>query len=52
MEALASGLPVLVSDIPGNKEWIQDQDNGWLFRDGDVSALKNGILNAFRIRKF
>jgi glycosyltransferase involved in cell wall biosynthesis len=34
MEALASGLPCLVSDIPGNKEWIEDGVNGWLFRMG------------------
>jgi glycosyltransferase involved in cell wall biosynthesis len=51
MESLGSGLPVLVSDIPGNKEWIQNQEHGWLFRDNDVAALKNGILNAFRHRE-
>ncbi|MGD2028244.1 MAG: glycosyltransferase family 4 protein [Anaerolineales bacterium] len=44
MEALASGLPVLVSDIPGNREWVEDTDVGWLFPDGDASALAAGIL--------
>ncbi|HLO14889.1 MAG TPA: glycosyltransferase family 4 protein, partial [Anaerolineales bacterium] len=39
MEALASGLPCLVSDIPGNQEWIVDGENGWFFRDGDVDDL-------------
>ena len=51
MEALASGLPCLVSDIPGNKEWIEDGINGWLFRDGDVDDLSQKILNAIRNRK-
>ena len=36
MEALACGLPVLVSDIPGNREWVFDGQQGWLFKDGDV----------------
>lgn len=44
MEALACGLPCLVSDIPANKEWIQDGNNGWLFPDGDENALAEKIL--------
>ena len=51
MEALASGLPCLVSDIPGNKEWVEDGLNGWLFRDGDVDDLAAKILNAIQNRK-
>jgi glycosyltransferase involved in cell wall biosynthesis len=51
MEALASGLPCLVSDIPGNKEWIEDGVNGWLFRDGDVDDLAAKILSAMKSRK-
>jgi L-malate glycosyltransferase len=51
MEALASGLPCLVSDIPGNQEWIEDGVNGWLFRDGDVDDLTEKILNAIKDRK-
>jgi glycosyltransferase involved in cell wall biosynthesis len=43
MEALASGLPCLVSDIPANKEWVVDGHNGWLFPDGDVDALEQRI---------
>ncbi|MEN8242891.1 MAG: glycosyltransferase, partial [Chloroflexota bacterium] len=39
MEALASGVPALVSDIPGNREWINDGMQGWLFPDGDAHAL-------------
>ena len=51
MEALASGLPCLVSDIPGNREWIQDGANGWLFRDGDVNDLAEKILYAIKNRE-
>jgi glycosyltransferase involved in cell wall biosynthesis len=51
MEALASGLPCLVSDIAGNREWIQDGVNGWLFRDGDVDDLAEKILLAIKKRR-
>ncbi len=50
MEALASGLPVLVSDIPANKEWITPGQEGWLFTDGDDQAVTQGILRAFEKR--
>ena len=46
MEALACGLPVLVSDIPGNREWVTEGENGWLFRDGDAEDLAAKILHA------
>ena len=44
MEALACGLPALVSDIPANKEWVTENVNGWLFPDGDAAALAARIL--------
>jgi glycosyltransferase involved in cell wall biosynthesis len=50
MEALASGLPCLVSDIAGNREWIEHGVNGWLFRDGDTDDLSEKILNAIKNR--
>lgn len=50
MEALGSGLPVLVSDIPGNLEWIEDGRQGWLFKDGDSGALAERLLVAARSR--
>jgi glycosyltransferase involved in cell wall biosynthesis len=51
MEALACGLPCLVSDIPANKEWVTENVNGWLFPDGDVNALAAKILAIFGTRK-
>ncbi len=51
MEALACGLPCLVSDIPGNKEWVSEGQNGWLFRDGDERDLAAKIVKALENRK-
>ena len=45
MEALACGLPTLVSDIPANKEWVSEGVNGWLFPDGNAEALAEKILS-------
>ena len=50
MEALACGLPCLVSDIPANKEWVCEGSNGWLFPDGDAAALAGKILAAIENR--
>jgi len=50
MEALACGLPCLVSDIPANREWVRDGENGWLFPDGDAGALAARIINIFENR--
>ncbi|MBW8010251.1 MAG: glycosyltransferase family 4 protein [Chloroflexi bacterium] len=51
MEAMASGVPALVSDIPGNREWVTPDQNGWLFPDGDANALEHSILQAFEQRE-
>ncbi len=46
MEALACGLPCLVSDIPANQEWVTEGENGWLYPDGNADALAAKILQA------
>ena len=50
LEALACGTPVLLSDIPGNREWIirgeEEGYVGWLFQEGDSAGLASSILNA------
>jgi glycosyltransferase involved in cell wall biosynthesis len=51
MEALACGLPCLVSDIPANKEWVQEGYNGWLFSDNDHNELAAKILKAIEQRE-
>jgi glycosyltransferase involved in cell wall biosynthesis len=39
LEAMACGLPSLVSDIPGNREWVRDGETGRGFPPGDIAAL-------------
>jgi len=50
MEAMGCGLPCLISDIPANKEWVTDGENGWLFADADADALAEKILLAAKKR--
>ena len=40
LEAMASGLPVLVTDVPSNREWVNEGENGWLACDKDDFAAK------------
>ncbi len=51
LEALACGKPVLVSDIPGNLEWVKDGEQGWLFSDGNEDQLVEGIFKAYHQRE-
>jgi glycosyltransferase involved in cell wall biosynthesis len=44
LEALACGRPVLVSDIPGNREWVTPGEVGELFRDGEVASLQAMLI--------
>jgi glycosyltransferase involved in cell wall biosynthesis len=46
LEAMACGLPALVSDIPGNREWVEPGKNGWWFSDGDAEGLATAIARA------
>jgi glycosyltransferase involved in cell wall biosynthesis len=50
LEAMACGRPALVSDIPGNREWVEPEAEGWWFRDGDAQDLARGIQEAHRRR--
>jgi glycosyltransferase involved in cell wall biosynthesis len=50
LEAMASGLPAIASDIASNLEWVVPGSNGWTFRDGDPRSLAETILLAARSR--
>jgi glycosyltransferase involved in cell wall biosynthesis len=50
MEALACGVPALVSDIPGDREWVSEGQQGWLFPVGDGAALADKIEHAMQDR--
>lgn len=46
LEALACGLPVIVSDIPSNLEWVQEGVNGWVFRDNSTTDMAQKMQDA------
>lgn len=48
LEAMAMGCMPVVTDIPGNRPWIQDGDNGLLAPPVDTPALAETILRAVR----
>jgi len=43
MEAMAMGLPVVVSDVDGNRELVRDGVNGYLLAPGDVISFARRI---------
>lgn len=45
--AMSYGKAVLVSDIPGMLEVVQDQETGFVFRSGDVDDLMKRICAIF-----
>jgi glycosyltransferase involved in cell wall biosynthesis len=44
LEAMACGLPVIVSDIPANHEWITDGWNGLIVPVRDPAKLADAII--------
>jgi len=43
LEAMAFGLPVVVSDIPGNAMLVQNNKTGLLFEEGNVDSLVRSV---------
>jgi len=48
LEAMASGLAALVSNIPGNCEWVELEKSGWWFEDGQSHSLAKAIAIAVK----
>src|SRR3989454_1000615 len=48
LEAMATGLPVVVSDTPGNREWVVSGKNGWLAPVGDAEAFAGHLITSSR----
>ena len=48
LEAQAAGLPVIVSDIPGNTAVVQDGLNGLVVPVEDVNALATAMIRLFK----
>jgi glycosyltransferase involved in cell wall biosynthesis len=48
LEAMACGLPAVVTDLEGNKECVKEGENGFLFPKGDFKALAEKIIYLLR----
>jgi glycosyltransferase involved in cell wall biosynthesis len=44
LEAMACHLPVIVTDVPANLEWVRDGVNGFVVPRRDVHRLADGII--------
>jgi glycosyltransferase involved in cell wall biosynthesis len=51
LEAMAAGLPVVVSDIPGNRALVDHEEQGLLVPYGDPEPLANAIDRLFAARQ-
>jgi glycosyltransferase involved in cell wall biosynthesis len=50
LEAMATGLPVVVTDIPSNREWVVEAQNGWLASAGSSEEFADRLLRAVQLR--
>lgn len=51
MEAMSCGTVPLVSNIPSNREWVEDGVSGYLFEDGDAVQLAARLLALDKVRR-
>jgi glycosyltransferase involved in cell wall biosynthesis len=51
MEAMACGTVPLVSNIPSNREWVEDGVSGYTFEDGDDVQLAARLLALDKVRQ-
>jgi glycosyltransferase involved in cell wall biosynthesis len=49
LEAMATGLPAVVTDIPSNREWVLDGRNGWLAAARSTGEFADRLLRAARL---
>jgi glycosyltransferase involved in cell wall biosynthesis len=49
LEAMATGLPVIASNIPSNREWITEGVNGWLAQTDSPSDFAAKMLRAAQL---
>lgn len=49
LNAMATGLPVVVTDIASNREWVTEGHNGWLAASGSVPEFADRMLRAAKL---
>jgi glycosyltransferase involved in cell wall biosynthesis len=49
LEAMATGLPVVVTDLPSNREWVAEERNGWLASVSSPAESADRLLRAARL---
>jgi L-malate glycosyltransferase len=49
LEAMATGLPVIVTDIPSNREWVTEGMNGWLAPASASGEFADRMLRAAQL---
>jgi L-malate glycosyltransferase len=49
LEAMATGLPVVVTDLPANREWVTADENGWLSAADSSEDFADKLLRAARL---
>ncbi len=52
LEAMACGAIPIVTDLPANREWIRDGENGFITPAGNPSALAEAVLKVLGDSQF
>lgn len=50
LEAMATGLPVIVTDNASNREWVTEGENGWLASAGSAVEFAEKLLLAAALK--
>jgi glycosyltransferase involved in cell wall biosynthesis len=48
LEAMAAGLPVIVSDVGAIPEVVVNEENGYILKPGDINGIAQAILKLAR----
>lgn len=51
IEGLCVGKPLLVSDCRGNRDLVDDTNNGYIIRQNDINTFSNKIIELFENKK-
>jgi glycosyltransferase involved in cell wall biosynthesis len=49
LEAMSTGLPVIVTDIPSNREWVSEPENGYLAPAGSPQGVADRMLQVAKL---